>query len=379
MDLSLTETQEMLRRSIQQLLAKELTWDRVRDTQGPGAGDEALWKSLGAVGWTSLAFPESMGGGGADLLDVAVAVEEVARSAAVVPLLETLAGSYAVSRFGDPAVGERLAADVREAAAAVAPAIGSPDVAEAEPTVTDGRLSGTRRYVDYAGACDRHLVAATADGEPALYLIEADGPEVTQEPLLTVGRLPQAHVTYRSVGAVRAGDVRCVTGLAAVATLLTCAQLLGYAQVALDMTVNYVRDRSQFGRALGTFQAVQHHCADMATAVEATRYITYETIWKFEAGRADANDVAVAKAVASHTGVFATMQAHQLHGGMGMTEEFPCRCSVDGPSRARWPGVRSTRRGRRWRRRSTGTRIGAERPAAVSRSTPGKSDRARVK
>jgi 3-oxocholest-4-en-26-oyl-CoA dehydrogenase beta subunit len=100
-------------------------------------------------------------------------------------------------------------------------------------------------------------------------------------------------------------------------------QLLAYAQLALDLTVPYVRDRVQFGRSLGTFQAVQQECADMAMAVEAARYLTYETVWKVQHSTATLTDLALAKAAASRTGTFVTMQAHQLHGGIGMTEEYP--------------------------------------------------------
>jgi alkylation response protein AidB-like acyl-CoA dehydrogenase len=111
--------------------------------------------------------------------------------------------------------------------------------------------------------------------------------------------------------------------LTEVATVLAGVQLLGYAQFALDLTVDYVRDRFQFSRPLGTFQAVQHRCADMATMVEATRFLTYETVWKVHRGAATTYDLAVAKAAASRTAVFATMEAHQLHGGIGVTEEYP--------------------------------------------------------
>jgi alkylation response protein AidB-like acyl-CoA dehydrogenase len=146
---------------------------------------------------------------------------------------------------------------------------------------------------------------------------------VAQVALSNVGRTPQSNATYRDAPAVLAGEGECVARLTEVATALACVQLLAYAQVALDLTVGYVKERMQFGKPLGTFQAVQHHCADMATAVEATRFLTYETVSKVEGSIASATDLAVAKAAASRTAVFVTMQAHQLHGGMGMTEEYP--------------------------------------------------------
>jgi alkylation response protein AidB-like acyl-CoA dehydrogenase len=318
MDLSLSETQEMLRDSVRQLLAREMSWERVRESQSSGFGDEALWKTLSAAGWLTLAFPDALGGGGADLPDIAVATEEIAKSAAVVPFAETMSGTYAVVVTGTSLACEELAAGVRDSDAGVTAAL-DPDHA----IVVDGLLSGTKRYVDYGPACAYHLVTATDDGQPNLYLVSARSPGVSQETLSNIGRTPQATVTYHQVPVVRAGGTETVARLTEVATILTCVQLLGYAQFAFDLTVGYVRDRFQFGRPLGTFQAVQHRCADMATMVEATRFLTYETVWKVHKGTATTYDLAVAKAAASRTAVFATMEGHQLHGGIGVTEEYP--------------------------------------------------------
>ncbi len=319
MDLSLSETQEMLRDSVRQLLGRELSWERVRESQSTGYGDEALWKTLSEAGWLTLAFPDALGGGGADLLDIAVATEEIARSAAVVPFAETMAGTYAVVEAGTSLACEQLATDVRDSDVGVTAAL-DPDQA----TVVDGLLSGTKRYVDYGPACAYHLATATENGQPNLYLVSSRASGVSQEILRNIGRTPQSTVTYQQVPVILAGGAGTVARLTEVATILTCVQLLGYAQFALDLTVGYVRDRFQFGRSLGTFQAVQHRCADMATMVEATRFLTYETVWKVQKGAAATTyELAVAKAAASRTAVFATMEAHQLHGGIGVTEEYP--------------------------------------------------------
>ena len=323
MDLSLSETQEMLKASLHQLLAREMSWERVHKSQLTAEGDESLWKTLSAAGWLSLPFPESMGGSGASLLDIAVATEEIAASAAVVPFVETMACAYAIVEKGTPAACEALATEVHDAAAAVAPALEPPKGDANAPTVAGGVLNGGRAYIDYGQASSRHLVSATEDGVLRLYLVEARSPSVAQVALSNVGRTPQSNATYRDAPAVLAGDGEAVARLSEVATALTCVQLLAYAQVALDLTVGYVKERMQFGKPLGTFQAVQHHCADMATAVEATRFLTYEMVSKVERSISSATDLAVAKAAASRTAVFVTMEAHQLHGGMGMTEEYP--------------------------------------------------------
>jgi 3-oxocholest-4-en-26-oyl-CoA dehydrogenase beta subunit len=106
------------------------------------------------------------------------------------------------------------------------------------------------------------------------------------------------------------------------ARALAAIQCLGSAQQALDMTVEYVAMRVQFGRPIATFQAVQHHCADMATLVEATRFLAYEAVWAIDNDMASEKQVAIAKACASRTATQVPMQAHQLHGGIGFIEEY---------------------------------------------------------
>jgi alkylation response protein AidB-like acyl-CoA dehydrogenase len=310
----------MLKSSLHSLLAREMSWERVREGQRNVGGDEALWKVLGAAGWLSLPFPESLGGSGADLSDIAVAIEEVSKSAAVVPFMETMASIYAIVDTGTPGACEALAAEVHAAGGAVTPALesGGPG-----PIFEAGVVNGSTRYVDYGQACSLHLVSATEAEDRGLYLVDVRVPAVSQQALSNLGRTPQSSVTYRDAPAIFAGDPACVARLVEVATVLSCVQLVAYAQVALDLAVGYVKERVQFGHPLGTLQAVQHHCADMATALEATRFLTYETVWKVQRSVASPTDLAVAKAAASRTAVFVTMQSHQLHGGMGMTEEYP--------------------------------------------------------
>jgi 3-oxocholest-4-en-26-oyl-CoA dehydrogenase beta subunit len=321
-NLGLSDTQEMIRDSMRQQLQREVSFERVSTVVADGGHDAALWKRLAADGWLGFAFPEAMGGGGADLLDVAVALEEISKSAAVVPFAETLACVYTLIRHGTEDGQAALAEAVVEHAGAVAPALGE-SADDAHPAVSDGTLSGSVRYVDYGTSCAHHLVGASGPTGPQLFLVDARSPGVTQLPLDNVGMTPQSAATYASVPAIAAGGEDAAALLTQVATVLCCVQLVAFAQRALDLPIPYVRDRVQFGRPLGTFQAVQQQVADMASALDATRYLTYETVWKVDRGTCTTADLATAKAAASRTGVFVTLTAHQLHGGMGMTEEYP--------------------------------------------------------
>jgi alkylation response protein AidB-like acyl-CoA dehydrogenase len=236
-----------------------------------------------------------------------------------------MACAVAVLQSGVASVAQGVAGAVQSGAMTLAPALleRSDRYGETSATVEDGRLNGVKKFVDFGQSCSHHLVHAIGAEGAGLYLVAAGAPEVRCLPLDTTGRTPQAHVEYRGAPTTFAGDVACFERLMQIGTILCCAQLLGCAQKALDLAVDYVGGRVQFGRPLGTFQAVQHHCADMATAVEATRVLVYEATWKVERGEATATDLAFAKAAASRTGVFVTTQSHQLHGGIGVTDEYP--------------------------------------------------------
>jgi alkylation response protein AidB-like acyl-CoA dehydrogenase len=322
-NLSLSETHESIRASIRQQLQREMSWERVGAALASGQHDGPLWQRLSFDGWLGLAFPESAGGGGAELLDIAVALEELSRAAAVVPFAETMACAYTLTRAGTDEGRAALAAAILENAGAVTPAVGPQASSDGLRSFSAGTLRGSARYVDYGSSCTHHLVAALEDGRERLFLVDARVPGVSQRSLHNIGHTPQSTTSYADVAAVPAGGEEAVVLLTRVSTVLCCVQLLAFAQQALDLTVGYVRDRVQFGRPLGSFQAVQQQVADMASAVEATRYLTYEAVWKVDHGTATAADLATAKAAASRTAVSVTLTAHQLHGGMGMTEEYP--------------------------------------------------------
>jgi alkylation response protein AidB-like acyl-CoA dehydrogenase len=322
-NLTLSETHESIRDSIRQQLQRELSWERVGAALASGHHDDPLWQRLAADGWLGLAFAEAAGGGGAELLDIAVALEELSRAAAVVPFAETMACAYTLTRAGTDEGRAALATAILENAGAVTQGLGPQAGEDGHRSFSAGAVSGSARYVDYGLSCTHHLVSAQEDGRERLFLVDARAPGVTQRSLHNIGHTPQSTASYAGVAAVPAGDEAAAVLLSRVSTVLCCVQLLAFAQQALDITVGYVRDREQFGRPLGSFQAVQQQAADMASAVEATRYLTYEAVWKVDHGTASAADVATAKAAASRTAVSVTMTAHQLHGGMGMTEEYP--------------------------------------------------------
>ncbi len=325
MDLALSETQQLVRDSIQEYLDREVPFSRVREVERGSGFDDKLWQGLQQLGWLGLPFPENLGGSGGSLADLAVLIEALARRAVLIPVAETMAAALTILRHGEAATTRDIIPRVVSGEVIVVPA-----VLEADDRFDDvrmevsagGRLSGEKYFVDYGQNATHHLVAAKGGGAVGLYLIDAHAPGIAYRPLRTIGRIPQVVVTYDDVPATRVCGAEGFAYLVQLARALAAIQCLGSAQQALDMTVEYVGMRVQFGRPIGTFQAVQYHCADMATLVEAARFLAYEAVWAIEHGLATEKQVAIAKACASRTATQVTMQAHQLHGGIGFIEEY---------------------------------------------------------
>lgn len=324
MDLALSEAQSLIKDSIRIYLQNEVPFNRIRQLEREGGQDHLLWNYLREAGFLGLAFPEALSGAGGELTDLAVLLEELTQRAVVIPFVETMASAIAVQRAGDPAAAKRIVEAVGAGAMTISPSILETNDRFDSLTVRveDGHITGEKRFVDYGNTTTHHLVAAYGADELGLYLVDAESPQVSTRALRHIGRTPQAHVSYSGATAEKVGGEAAFEWLCRMGRSLSAIQCLANAQRALDMTVEYVSMRVQFGRPIGTFQAVQHHCANMATMVLASRYLSYETVWKLDRGTATSRDVAISKAQASRTATMVPMLAHQLHGGIGFTEEY---------------------------------------------------------
>jgi len=263
MDLTLTEDQELVRRTAREFLT--------------GRAGEDVWKEITSLGWQALPF-EDFG-----FLEACLLVEEFGRARVVAPYLSTVVCGFA--------------------APSLVPEIASGAVCAYVP------FSGA--LVPWAAQAD-HLLVTTPSG-----VVVASLASVTCTPVSVVGPAPTCRVEYDSVTGAPAGPVEAY-GAAA-----TCAEMVGGAAAVLDLTVDYAKTRRQFGKPIGTFQAVQHHCADMAIDVLGSRFIAYEAIWHLAENRESDVEVSVAKAWVSEAYERVCALAHQVHGAIGFTAEHP--------------------------------------------------------
>jgi alkylation response protein AidB-like acyl-CoA dehydrogenase len=324
MNLDPTDTQELLRNTLRGFLEAEVPFSQVRECEIEQKVDTKLWAQLAEQGYLGLPFPSEIGGGDGGLVEAGILIEEVARRAAVVPIVETIAAALTLQRKCDCPGASAVVENVLAGSATVVPAVLEANDSYEEFALeadAEGVLRGEKLFVDYAEVATHHLVVARDADGLALYTVPTANPAVKCEPIATMGRTPQSRVRYDGAVGKRAGGPDAVAYLIQVARALTCAQILACMDCALEQTVAYTNVREQFGRPLATFQAVQHHGANMGIHCESSRFLTYEALDCLERGDSTEEQIAIAKASLSRAIPDVVMTGHQLHGGQGYIEE----------------------------------------------------------
>ncbi len=329
-----TEEQQQLRTAVRKFCADNFDEPTVRHLmESEVPFDPKVWHRLGSeLGVLGLSVPEADGGVGGSLVDQAVAVEEFGATLACGPLFGTvfLAIPALVACPPGPARDELLAELVegtKTAAVAVADKAGAFDPSAVTVTANDDTATGAVQRVVDAGAADEILVAARTSAGIGLYAVDASASGVTRTPLITMDLTrPQAIVEFTDAPArLLAGPQeaeRVITHALQAGSALLAVEQVGAAQHLLDLSVDYSKSRLQFGRQIGSFQAVKHKLADMLVDLEHARSTAYHAVWAL----GDASDdpaLAASIAQATASAAFSRIAADtiQVHGGIGFTWE----------------------------------------------------------
>ncbi len=345
MDFGFSEEQEMLRSSARDFLAKEAPMTYVRKMMEDERGFTAdLWRKMAELGWMGLILPEAYGGAGLDFVDMVVVLEEMGRVVLPGPFFSTviLAG-VAIAEGGSPKQKEthlpKIADGSLKATLANMEPSGRWDAdgiqLVAKPDGGGYVLDGTKLFVPDANVADLFVVAGRAPGSKgadgvSLFLVDAKTPGVAVTMLKTMDQTRKlGEVVFKNVkvGAdallgPAGGGWKILERVADRAKVGLSAEMCGGAQKVLEMSVEYAKVREQFGKPIGSFQAIQHKCANMLVEVESSKSITYYAAW------AVANDVAeaplaaaMAKAYTSDAYRHTAGEGIQIHGGIGFTWE----------------------------------------------------------
>lgn len=300
MDFGLSEDQREIQRTARELLAERARWERVREHAEARRSDDALWQELCQLGWAGIAVAEEYGGQGLGAVALSVLCEELGRVVAPVPFLPTVMAAALIEQAGSEEQRQRWLPALAGGETVGAVGVARDGVAE---LVIGGGEAGA--IVLLEGESARVIPAADADVAP-------------------VGAIDPT----RSAARVSIGDgageplVGDVCGGIARALIAIASELVGVSERALDMTVDYVKERKQFGVPVGSYQAVSHRCAQMLLDTERARSLTAFAAWTADADPASlAEAVAMAKAAASDAGREVTASAIQAHGGIGFTWE----------------------------------------------------------
>ncbi|MBI3967509.1 MAG: acyl-CoA/acyl-ACP dehydrogenase [Chloroflexi bacterium] len=335
MDFTFSDEQNLLRETARDFLARKCPPAVAREALTTyEAVATRLWRDLADVGWTGLSIPEAQGGSGLDAVSQAIVFEELGRAVAPVPYWSTtgLAAGLLVE-VGDPG-GLLPAVASGQTLLTVAVSEFWRDSAPVD-TTTSVRLegdralvSGRKTFVTDAGLAGTLLVVAARGDALALVPVDRSGPGVRFQPLSALDATRPVFAVDFDAVAVPAAHVVAIGSDADLwrglrrGLVTLCAEMVGSARQALDLTVAYVKERRQFDRPIGSFQAIKHQTADMLVNVETARVATYYAATALDGGADDvAEAVQIAKAVASEQCWRTTAQAIQLHGGIGFTWE----------------------------------------------------------
>ena len=345
MDFEFTESQQILRKTARDFLEAECPKTLVREMELDERGYlPQLQRKMADLGWYGLIFPEKYGGADADFTDLVALLEEMGRALLPSPFFSTVVlGGMPILEIGSEQQKQKFLPKVAKGEINLTMALTEPDswydadsIKVQATTDRDGYVvNGVKLFVPYAHVADFMIcVARTKSAQMtqegiSLFIIDSKNSGITCNVLGTIAMNKQCEVVFDNarvpadsiLGELHHGWAY-IEKLLQKATVALCAEMIGGAQKVLEMTLDYTKQRVQFGHTIGSFQIIQSHCVEMLTLLEDSRLLTYEAGWKLSRGLACAKEVSMAKARTSESYQAITAMAHEVHGGVGFDMEY---------------------------------------------------------
>ena len=345
MEFSFSEEQRLIRDASREFLRKECPSDLVREMEEEedrGYHPE-LWRKMAELGWLGLIFPIEYGGSEGNVLDLIVLLEEMGRYLVPVPFLPTvILGGLSILSAGTEEQKREFLPKIANGELILTMALTELNLnynsvginIQASREGNNFLINGTKLFVPYAHVAD-YLVCATRtknckkkeDGI-TLFLIDGKNPGVRCTVLKTTACDKQCEVVFDRVKVTEENMLgkynkgwKIIRKVLDQAVIAECALMIGGAEKVLDMTVAHAKTRVQFGRPIGSFQAIQHKCANMAIDLDGAKFTTYEAAWKISQGRPCTLEVSMAKAWVNQAYKRICANGHQIHGGSGVIKD----------------------------------------------------------
>ena len=344
MDVLPSEEEQMLKNLAREFLEAECPPSLARAMEKDELGyPPELWKKMAELGWFGLALPEQYGGQGMPLTYLAIIMEEAGRAIAPVPFHCTMAAALAIAEHGTEEQRREVLPAVSRGDTILTWALTETDPRlrpqgvrlEAREDGDDLVLSGSKMFVDSFSVADKCLVvcrtgeASSENAGLTVVLVDAGSSGISYKPLVTLAKDRQCRVTFDNVRVPKAnvlGEIDYGWPIAEWmlerATALLCAQMVGATRKDAEMAIEYSKNRVAFGRPIGSFQSIQHLCADMTVWVDGAQLLTYEALWKLDQGLPATVEVSQAKSFCNEKCEAAVRTSQTIHGGIGFMMEF---------------------------------------------------------
>ncbi len=347
MPLILTDEQEMLKESAQRFLdekAPVAALRKLRDERSEEGFSRALWKEMAEMGWAGVLVDETLGGSGFGFVGAGVLAEEMGRTLTASPFLSTsILAATALGKFASDAQRGEYLPKIAGGAVVMALAVdedrkhGPAGVAmKAEKSGNGFRLNGSKTFVADGHVADKVIVAARTGGAAGeetgltLFLVDRKAKGVAAERTPMVDSRNAARLSFENVavtGEEVIGEIdngyQALDGVLSAGRAGLAAELSGAAQQSFAMTTDYLKNRTQFGKPIGSFQALQHRAAHLYCEIELMKSVVLKALQDLDAAFGMASVTAsLAKAKAGEVAKLSCQEAIQMHGGVGMTDEF---------------------------------------------------------
>jgi len=343
MDTRFTKEQEMLRKSAREFLKMECPIDVVRELEENEKGyDPKIWKKIANLEWTGLIIPEEYGGMGMTFQDLTIILEEMGRNIFPSPFLPTMISAFLIIEVGNEEQKKKFLPKIARGEVIITPAFfeNSGELNYAD-ILTWSRfnqnnylITGTKLFVEMANIADYFICPAITYGSNSspegvsLFLIDAKDPGIEYEVMPSIALNKLCEVRFKDAVVPDAnilGELGkgwpVVERAVKKGAIAKCAESIGAIQACVDMTVQYCKDRVQYNRPIGAFQAIQHRLSEMWISMQTSKYLFYEKAWKESEGLSCDKDIATVKSYINEAYKFVTKWAVRLHGAIGTTRE----------------------------------------------------------
>jgi|KNS7250_BmetaT_FD_contig_91_461951_length_2804_multi_2_in_0_out_0_2 alkylation response protein AidB-like acyl-CoA dehydrogenase len=344
MDVLLSEEEQMVKNLAREYLEAECSTELAREMELDELGySPALWKQMADLGWFGMAIPEAYGGQGLPLTYLGIVLEEVGRAIAPVPFHSTMVAALTIAQDGTDEQKQQILPKVASGDSILTWAFTEqspkylPDTIHTEAT-KDGDnyvISGTKMFVDNFNVAEKCLVVcrtapeSSANEGISVFLVDTANEGITQSPLVTIAKDKQSKVVFDQVRVPASNMIGIqdqgwpiVNDMLDRGTALLCAQMVGAARKDAELAIEYAKGRVAFGRPIGSFQSIQHMCADMTIWVDGGQMLTFEALWRMDQGLPASIEVSQAKSFCNEKCEAAVRSSQVIHGGIGFMMEF---------------------------------------------------------